>query len=648
MKKILLTLGLLLVFNYLSAQDYKFGKVSKQELEEQFYPSDSSANAAILYKKRKTFYRSVGSDIELITAFQYRIKIYNSDGFEWATKQIELRQSNSTDEDVGSLKAITYNLVDGKIEETKLNKNEVFNEEKNKFRQAKKFTMPNLKEGCVIEYQYEVRSPFFTTIDDVIIQYAIPVKKYEGTITLLEYFKFNKQSKGYFNFSVVKKSFNNQQLGTKDEQIEIAANNVPALEEESYVNNIDNYRAGMVFEVASLFIPGSVMETYASDWGAVTKSIYKSSSFGSELEKTSYLKDDAEILKAQCKTDSEKIVAALEFVKKKVKWNNYYGKYTQDGVRSAYKDGEGNCGEVNLILVTMLREIGLNANPILLSTRKNGVPILPTSDGLNYVIAGVELKDQVILLDATDPYSSPDILPLRTVNWRGRLVRERGSSTGIDLIPKKRSKTSTTISIVLTDEGESNGMLIEKYENMSALNFRTNYATTIDDDIISVLEKDNEGVEIESFRIQNKKDPYKTATVMCKFYAENSADVIGTKMYINPLLFESKTENPFTLEKRDYPIDFGTPFTEKISVSIIIPEGYKVISMPETIGIALPNNFGTYKYKVTISDNKISIRSQLDINTAVYPSVDYAAIKDFYSRIVTKNLEKIVIEKATL
>lgn len=90
MKFFLITLFLTLTANQLFAQDYKYGKVSKEELEEKYCPLDSSANAAVLYKKRKTFFDYKQEEgFEVVTEIYERIKIYNKEGFDWATKKID-------------------------------------------------------------------------------------------------------------------------------------------------------------------------------------------------------------------------------------------------------------------------------------------------------------------------------------------------------------------------------------------------------------------------------------------------------------------------------------------------------------------------------------------------------------------------------
>ncbi|VAW21698.1 hypothetical protein MNBD_BACTEROID04-1180, partial [hydrothermal vent metagenome] len=88
-----------------------------------------------------------------------------------------------------------------------------------------------------------------------------------------------------------------------------------------------------------------------------------------------------------------------------------------------------------------------------------------------------------------------------------------------------------------------------------------------------------------------------------------------------------------------------TPFIEKKMVRITIPEGYIIESIPESIAIGLPNNFGIYIFNVKMQGNKMMILSKLQMNTAIYPVLNYDEIKEFYKIIVNKNLEQIVLKK---
>jgi hypothetical protein len=152
---------LTLMANEIIAQDYKYGKVSKEELLEKFYPLDSSANAAVLYKNRKTYFEYKQNEgFMVITEIHERIKIYNKEGFDWATKKIDYYNLSSNREKIINLKATTYNFDGNKIVETDLGKKEVFDQKTNKYWSQQKFTMPGLIEGCVLEWTYKIISPF--------------------------------------------------------------------------------------------------------------------------------------------------------------------------------------------------------------------------------------------------------------------------------------------------------------------------------------------------------------------------------------------------------------------------------------------------------------------------------------------------------
>ena len=171
---ILLTFSL---FTTLLAQDYDFGDVSEEELLEKEHPIYKDADAAILYRSYNTYFTYTTNEGFLVnTEVHERIKIYNPDGYKYATKSVSLYEQDSKyKDDLRSLKAYTYNLENGNISKDKLSKDGVFKEEQSKYRTLTKFTMPNLKEGCVIEYKYLLKTPFVSNLDEFRFQEQIPI-----------------------------------------------------------------------------------------------------------------------------------------------------------------------------------------------------------------------------------------------------------------------------------------------------------------------------------------------------------------------------------------------------------------------------------------------------------------------------------------
>ncbi len=668
MKKIFLGVIVLFLSNQLSAQDYKFGKVSKKELQEKFYAQDSSVNAVVLYKKRRTYFKySTSQGWTLKTEVNERIKIYNKEGYKWASKKINLYIRNE-DEKV-SIKANTFNLINNKVQKTKLEKKEIFLENNNKYWKSKNFTMPNLKEGSIVEWEYTINSPYYWKIDDMVFQYEIPIKQIVSKVEIPEYFKFKNQSQGYFPIDIVRnikkssvvlqtKSRGDQLSGTrttfkqnkidfKTHIISCTIDHVPAIKNEPFINNLNNYKTLLKFELSTTKFPNSIVKNYSTSWEDVTKTIYKSSNFGEQLKKSSHFREDLFEKVNLSSPNLKKISEILSFAKSKMKWNGYKGKYTSQGVKKAYKEGVGNTAEINLTLVAMLREAGIKANPVLVSTRENGIPLFATTDGFNYVIACIELENEIILLDATEEYSTINNLPLRVLNWKGRIVRENGSSDWVSLMSKRPASSNSMMQLVMDEDGVIEGMKRTQLLNLKAINYRNKNSKIKEEDVILKVEEDHGGIEISDFKLSNKNSISKPIVEMFKFSSEDMVEIIGNKIYFKPLFFEAITENPFKLEKRQYPIDFGTPFSNKDLVNIIIPKGYIVESIPEKLAIALPNNYGVYRFSVKVVGDVISVLSKIEMNTAVYPIERYKEIKEFYKMIINKNLEQIILKKVS-
>jgi len=674
MKKILILISVfaITVNQQNFAQEIKFGKVSKQELEEKYYPQDSSANAAFLYKKRRTYYDYHGEEgWTLITKVHERIKIYNKEGYEWATKIIKLYSQGGKDEFV-SLKAYTFNLTDNKIEKIKLKNNEIFKEKISEYWNSKKFTMPNLTEGSVVDWEYTIRSPFYWRINDMLLQYKIPLKHIDTKIKIPKYFVFKYFPSNYYPVLVTKTSENrvlNFTYRSKDNDISESGTSliktsshnasvdviekiyasiekkIPAIKDEPYTNNINNYKSRTSFELTSTEFPNSLKKFYNTNWEDVTKTIYNSFYFGIQLEKTSHFKEDLQNSVNFTAPLNEKIIKILSLVKSKIKWNKNYGKFTSKGVKKAYKDGVGNVAEINLTLVSMLRQSGVNANPILVSTRDHGIPIFPTSDGFNYVIAGVEINNDVILLDATEKYSFLNMLPLRDLNWKGRIIRKDTSSDFVNLTPKKHTKENCFIKAEIDPEGDLKGVERVSYNNLQALQVRTKYNNVAENDLISELEKNNDNIEINQLTITHKNEIAKSLVYQFNFETDNQVEIIGDKMYFSPLLFLAENENPFKLNNRKFPVDFGSPWEDKYTISIKLPEGYTIESKPEDVAYALPENLGSYKFATVLKGNKLQILSTIKINFPVIAPNYYGALKEFYKKMVDKQLEKVVLTK---
>ena len=672
MNKIVLVVTLFIAIQFTQSQDYKFGKVSKTELNETENRLDPEANATVLYRKQYIHFVYVqGEGFLQKNEIHERIKIYNKDGFNQATKVISLyNESNDSEQELIGLKAVTYNLEGGKISETKLKKDGIFVEETNKYWKTKKFTMPNIKEGSVIEYKYIISSPFLQ-VGEIDFQQQIPIKKLDFKFSAPEYFvykqhmnlkadfypklieskdrgiiRFTNKSRTEGNgFSAVKTSFESSNVEFTEHIVLVNEENIPALKQEPMVSNLEIYKAQVLFELNYTKWPNEPMENYATTWEKVSKKIYQYPEFGAELKKSSYYKNDIDALLSGINDPSEKVHLIYNFVKSNVKWNGFEGFYAYDGVRKAYKDHAGNVADINLMLVSMLRYAGLDANPVLVSTRDNGIPLYPTRNGFNYVIGSVQLENGYVLLDATDKFLTVNTLPTRALNWQGRLIRKDGTSSWVALNPNKPSKELTSLNVKINSDLSIEGKVRNHFTDYRALSYRDEYENHSDEEMIESLQEDSE-IEISNFEVKNKDDLSKPILQSYDYNYSDAIEQIGDKLYFSPLLFLKEEENPFKQESRKYPIDFIYPREGKYIVSIMLPEGYIVESLPEKSKIVFNVDDGVYSCLVRQNGKMIQLTMDLKLNkTLILPS-DYEVFKQFYQIMLDKQSEKIVLSKA--
>lgn len=663
---------LLFVSIVVQAQNFKYGKVSKAELAEKSNASYPEADATVLYREYNVefFYKQDEGFSQKRTVHE-RIKIYTKEGAEWANQTVVTYDNGGTRETF-DLKGVTYNLEGGSIKKQKLQKSGIFEERRNKYRKNNKFTMPDIRPGSVIEYEYVIESPF-RSINDIDLQYTIPINKEVVELKVPEFYVYNIQSNPKatvaYNFETDSKtielnfkarsgvgsanygSYNSNNSATeagtrtyKEIKYSLDESNIPPLKTEPFVDNLWNYQGRSIWEFAMFNNPNGIPENVAKSWSAVTKSIYDSEDFVSQIKKSDYYENDLQTVLAEATSPEQKMATILAFVKNKVKWNKYVGYYPDNGVKKAYKEGLGNTADINLMLVSMLQNAGLTTYPVLVSTKENGIPVYPTLEGFNYVVAAVNENGKYYILDATDPFSNVNLLPERAMNWQGRLIRPDGTSDWVGLYPGYVSKKLTYVQAEINQED----ILVKVRERKGghfAKQYRKEYAGTANEAQVKSVDTGSEAVEISEYEAKDVMSIKENMSVSYTATSNSLVEEIAGDLYVSPMLFFAQTENPFKDSSRIYPIFFEYPRSEKYNVSIKIPEGYKVKSLPEAIKANLANNTGSYTYLVKEAPGIVQLAVSLDINTPIVLPQDYEYVKGMFSQITEKEKEKIVFTK---
>jgi transglutaminase-like putative cysteine protease len=648
LKKFFLVIAGLLAFNGFAQ---KFAKpvvpaVHAQDLKETRSPLDTTASAAYLYHYGNTYFELRDNYWVMITEVFTRIKIYKKEGYEYANAQLDYY---SGDKSVKAkfTNASTYNFVNGQIIVTPAKEESQFEQLLQEDFTRKTIALPNVKEGSIIEYTTTVVTPYFSNVEDFYFQYPIPLVKAQYDLRIPIYFVYNVYTVGYVDIQIEKNPplLDNPYTEVKEFWYKYQAKDVKPFKDEAYVSNTENYIGKLQHELSIVQMPGRNKQSYATSWIDMARKIHDMDSFGSELKKDSYFKDDLEALLGGVQGDEAKMNAIFSFVQQRMSWDGHAGYICHKGVKDAYKEKQGNAGDINLMLTSMLRSAGLEANPVILSTRSHGIALFPSRYAYDYVVAAVQLGDKTILLDATNKYTTPGLLPLRALNWEGRLIKKNGENQQIDLMPKINSKETIAISATIGQDGVITGKARDQYLQQRAYVYREKYAEMSQDSYLENFEKEHPGLQVSDYKVTGQNTPDKPVIEEYSFVNDNVAEVIGNKIYINPLLFFSDTETPFKAEKREYPVDFIYPREDKYVINLMIPQGYKIESLPQTLNLGMEENLGSFKFSTGATGSNIQVVVQYTINYASVPADFYPTLKDFFGKMIDKQNEKIVLVK---
>lgn len=229
----------------------KMGQTTLEELKMTVYDKDSTATAVVLYEHANRYPDNINNQ-KPRTDYYYRIKILDQSSFNLASIQIYL----FNDEKIKDLKAITYNLEEnGTINKSPLLKKDIFSIKEGKNWVVKKFTMPNIKVGSIIEYKYSISSPYLK-IDDWYFQSDIPKIRSEFDASILGNYNYNIKMVGYLNLDKNDSSINKRCVyvnGNRGDCLvySFAMDNIPAFKVEDYMLSKKNYISKITFDLKS-------------------------------------------------------------------------------------------------------------------------------------------------------------------------------------------------------------------------------------------------------------------------------------------------------------------------------------------------------------------------------------------------------------
>lgn len=635
-------------------KDMKYGKIDKADLSMTTYKADPEASAVVLGETMSVKFTLTSDNEPRLTYYYHvRIKILDKKGFEEADIQIPY-YAYERGEKINKIKAQTINWKDGKEVTTSVSKKEIFDEKKSDFISLKKISFPAVEVGSILELRYEMDSDYYLSIDDYFFQRGIPVRWSTYNVKVPEMFVYRYDTQGKHPFSVEDQKSVSLLLGGNVGDI-LGTNyrwemkDIPALKKEPYITSMKDYYSGVRMRLASYEPKFGQHEKFISTWPAMNNLYYK------KIAKKTYLKGNSSAKAWEAseslvagKEPLEKVQILYQFVQDNLSWNGNEEINPDRNLDYAFEDKKGTNTEINLTLLALLKNAGIEAYPLLISTRDHFKPMnfLPYLYQFNHTLVLAVIDEKPYYLDASHKGYPMSVLHPNNLNLEGWLVIGEDEGRWVSIEATKSKKTIAP-SLSLAEDGTVSGQLLTRTSGYPALDCRMAVSKLGEDDYLEKAYKtDLPNTDFENLSFDKLEDKNAKLQETVDINSTDLAQAAGDMIYLNPVLQATFSENPFRTESRIIPVDMEHGMNEQYVMSMTIPENYMVEELPEPIKMSLPNNGASYAFNSSVlADGKVQIIVKTKINQTYYMPEEYAALRNFFDLIINKQNEQIVLKK---
>ncbi len=608
-----------------------FGDVKPEDFTPVAYAVDSSAEAVYLFDGGSTkFQGNTKGFFDVVFKVHERIRLLNKNSFDNLSKVVIPTYAASTqfEQRITDFQAATYNIENGKVVTTSLNKNSLFKEKDGDYINTK-FTFPDLKEGSIIEYSFTliIPQPGRPFLPDWSFQGKYPRlwSEYENEIP--QYYEFVVMKRGYLPYTIdtVKVSFDvynivdpGDDASSSSRSISASANtfnhiwaikNVPAIKRENFITTLDNYASKLSFQLSAIRYPNVDPKMIMRTWSDVSTELLKDDDFGSALSKPNNFFDaDVKAAIANANTPVEKAKKVYEYVRDNYSCTDYAARYLSQPLRKTYQNKKGNVVDINLLLSAIYISLGMEAHPVMVSTRDNGktYPLYPLLKEYNYVICQLKVDDKSYLLDAANNKLGFNHLDATCYNGYGRAINPDFPELINLSADSLKEHSITTVFITNSDNHKMAASVSSTKGYEESLSLRNQLVKESKDVFYKNIKKSfSDNISVSNEAIDSLPLLDEPVKVSYDLTLENNDDDI---LYFNPMLGDQQKDNPFAAAERYYPVEMPYCNDDTYVLNMEIPKGYTVDELPKSTRVKLNENEGMFEYIIAKSGDRIQFQ----------------------------------------
>jgi hypothetical protein len=630
---------LLLSFTCLSAASFgqwleKFGSISTEEANLKSCPFDPEASAVVLLDQG---YSDYTDDRGLMTYYHQRIKILKEDGVKYADVKLSYYHDNEF-ETIDNIEAISINTDEnGRRKDIPVENKSIYNKKVSKHRSEVSFALPNVKPGSIIEYKYRVIAKHYGGLRDWYFQSEIPVIRSSYRLKVVPGHEVSYLVQYNPNYKVKVNDMKN------DQSIIFEMNNIPALTNEPYMDARQDYIQKVIFQTTKY--SGSVgVVKYMSTWKEVNKELYGRSDFGRQIRIKIDECQDFISTSLNGKSEIEKVQMIHHYVAGNLAWDGINSLTADDGIKNLWKKKTGNSAEINLLLVNLLRQAGLQAYPMLVSERGHGRvnKDQPFINQFNNVYAAVFVGNKKYYLDATDKLTPCLITPYSILNSTA-FIADNEAGGLVDIQENDiRYRDNITILADLKDNGELSGKVSVESKDYARTEKIRYYTRNKTDYIEKYIKSGMVNIEVNNFDIKNVEQENLPVTQVFDF--KTNVQSTGEYSFLSFNWFTGLQNNPFIVNDRFSNINFGYKKTINLTYLVNVPANFKVDALPKNIKLVNPDNTVSFTRQFYQEGAQLMAKISVNIDKTLFNVGEYGQVQDFFKQMVNLMNEQVILK----
>ena len=301
------------------------------------------------------------------------------------------------------------------------------------------------------------------------------------------------------------------------------------------------------------------------------------------------------------------------------------GGYQPHPAGDIFRARYGDCKDKATLLSTMLHEVGIASDYVLIDTHRGDVTPAISSPRFNHAILAIEIPSSVdaaryrsvvtdksgkrfLIFDPTDAYTPLGDLRGVLQDTYALLITDRGGELiHTPLAPPDSNLLTRTGHFLLSVDGVLSGEIVESRSGDHAFHERELLMDANQQERTQHLERrlgrSLKGFSLEKSEIQQLDQRQQNLNIILKLTNPGYASIRGPLMLVRPRVLGEKS---MALERkpRHRPIQFEDASRETDVYEFELPKEYVVDDVPEPVSVDM--GFAAYHSKIEVSGNKLT------------------------------------------